>query len=277
MKTTTTRTANRNTAARSLLHSAVAELVGDRHVDGALLALSRRWDAARSVATAAARRARVLALHALLLALAGRAVACRSGHRHAARGLSLALSLLSGGYALVRRHYPAARSAALTAATVGGERAAFAVALGLATAARLWGRADLDRVNGLVADALERAAHAARWLWDAARRQPARLASPASPPLRRRRAGGRPAACRGRLLPGLGRGGLSGPPARSVGLKQPAPRRTADRTLGRRDAAPVQGTELDSGPRQGPPLACTPPGCGSPPENAVALRPAAGK
>jgi hypothetical protein len=36
MKATTTRTANRNTAARRLARSVVAELVGDRHVDAAL-------------------------------------------------------------------------------------------------------------------------------------------------------------------------------------------------------------------------------------------------
>src|SRR5205823_1346894 len=50
---TMTTTRNRNTATRSLARSAVAEPVGDRHVDAALLALSRTWDAARPLVLAA--------------------------------------------------------------------------------------------------------------------------------------------------------------------------------------------------------------------------------
>jgi hypothetical protein len=132
MKTTTTRAANRNTAAHSLTRSVVAELLGDRHVDADLLALSRRWDAARPVVVAtalhAAQRARVLAVGALLLALAGLAAACLFGRRYASRGVSLALSLLATGSALARRHYPAARarvaSAAATLATATNTAAA---------------------------------------------------------------------------------------------------------------------------------------------------------
>jgi hypothetical protein len=125
MKATTTRTANRNTAARSLTRSVVAELVGDRHVDAALLALSRRWDAARPVVVATAQHA---AQRARVLALAGLAVALLAGRCSASRGASLAVSAAVALYALCCRNYPAARSATVTTATVGVERAAAVLA-----------------------------------------------------------------------------------------------------------------------------------------------------
>jgi hypothetical protein len=61
-------------AARPTARRAVAELVGDRHVDAALIALSRRWGAARPAAAAARRaasRAAALALRCVLLVAAG--------------------------------------------------------------------------------------------------------------------------------------------------------------------------------------------------------------
>jgi hypothetical protein len=56
--------------------------------------LARRWDTARPAVVATARHAahpaRVLAVRALLLALAGLAVACLTGHRYASRGAARA-------------------------------------------------------------------------------------------------------------------------------------------------------------------------------------------
>jgi hypothetical protein len=183
MKTITTRTANRNTAARSLTRDVVAELVGDRHVDGALLALSRRWDAARPVVVATARdatlRARVLAVRALLLALAGLAVACLAGRRYASRGAALSLSLLAAGYALARRHYPAARSrvasAAATLDTTTGAGVAWLVLTADTAAAAVRDGSAVGRVNALVGETLGRCSRAALALGDVACRARARL------------------------------------------------------------------------------------------------------
>jgi hypothetical protein len=122
-----TTTSSATNTARRLTRSVFAVLVGDCHFNHHLVALSRAQKQCRpGVATHehAAHRARVLAVRALLLALAGLAAACLAGRRSAARGVSLALSLLAAGYALARRHYPAVRSATVAAATVGAERAA---------------------------------------------------------------------------------------------------------------------------------------------------------
>jgi hypothetical protein len=158
-----TTTRNRNVACRSLARSVVAELVGDRHADAACEALA--WECRR-----VGRRAAVLALHATLFTLAALAVACRAALACGHAGTLAALSLC-------RRHYPAVRSAAVAAATLAAKRAAAAVVWLLATAAALWDVKTLDRVNGLVADALERGVIVGRWLWDAARGQPARVAA----------------------------------------------------------------------------------------------------
>jgi hypothetical protein len=152
--------------------------IGGRHVDAALLALSRRWDAARPVVLAAARRTRTLAGQAALLALAGLAVACLAGRRYAARGAALVVSLLSSGYALARRHYPAARSrvaSAATLATATGAGVAWLLLAADAAVAAVRDGSAFPQVNGLVGEKLGRCTWGGLALWDASGRVRARL------------------------------------------------------------------------------------------------------
>src|SRR5205085_1690548 len=90
---------------------------------------------------------------AALLALAALAVACLAGRRYAARGAAAALSLLAIGYALARRHYPAARTrvadAAVTLATATGAAVAWLVLTADAAAAAVRDGSAGRRVNGL--------------------------------------------------------------------------------------------------------------------------------
>jgi hypothetical protein len=144
---------------------------------------SRRVRAACPVVVAtalhAAQRARVPAVRTLLLAVAGLAVACLAGRRHAARGVALAVSLLVTGYALARRHYPAARarvaSAAATLATATAAGLAWLVLTADATAAAVRDGSAARRVNALAGDTQERWTRAALALWDVAAQARTRL------------------------------------------------------------------------------------------------------